>query len=268
MVLTSLAYHIDLKWLHEAYLRTRPDGAAGVDGQTIRDFNKELGANLRALLEQAKSGTCRAPPVRKETGSETSPIGIPTFEDKGLQRAVVMALKPIYEQDFHNGSYGFRPGRSAHEALTALWEQTMAIRGGWIVEVDIRKFFDTLDHAQLREFLQRRVRDGVLLRLIGNWLNAGDLEGGTWTTPGAGTPQGGVNTPPTISRILVSWTVLYLVRGSDRATGRSGRQAGSEAAFCYADLQEVSRHGRFVAAVGAAGGAWLSATPTVEPSAS
>ena len=200
MGFTSLAHHIDLKWLHEAYLRTRPNGATGVDGQTNLDFNKHLGDNLRALLEQAKSGTYRAPPVRrayipKGTGSETRPIGIPTYADKILQRAVVMALEPIYEQDFLDCSYGFRPGRSAHQALQALWEQTMAMGGGWIVEVDIQKFFDTLDKAQLREFLQRRVRDGVLLRLIGKWLHAGVLEEGTLTIPDEGTPQGGVISP-------------------------------------------------------------------------
>jgi RNA-directed DNA polymerase len=200
MGFTSLAYHIDLKWLHEAYLKTRPDGAAGVDGQTIRDFNKGLGSNLQSLLDQAKSGTYRAPPVRrvhipKGTGGETRPIGIPTFADKVLQRAAVMVLEPIYEQDFRDCSYGFRPGRSAHQALEALREQTMAMGGGWIVEVDIRKFFDTLDHAHLRAFLQRRVRDGVLLRLIGKWLNAGVLEEGIRTTPEAGTPQGGVISP-------------------------------------------------------------------------
>ena len=200
MGFTSLAHHIDLKWLHEAYLRTRPGGATGVDGQTIADFNQHLGDNLRSLLEEAKSGTYRAPPVRrayipKGTGSETRPIGIPTFADKVLQRAVVMALEPIYEQDFLDCSYGFRPGRSAHQALQTLWEQTMAMGGGWILEVDIQKFFDTLDKAQLREFLKRRVRDGVLLRLIGKWLNAGVLEDGTWTQPDAGTPQGGVISP-------------------------------------------------------------------------
>jgi RNA-directed DNA polymerase len=198
--LTSLAYHIDVRWLHEAYVRTRKDGAVGVDGQTIEDFNRNIGDNLRNLLEQAKSGTYRAPPVRrvhipKGTGNETRPIGIPTFADKVLQRAVVMALEPIYEQDFLDCSYGFRPGRSAHQALQALWQKTMAMGGGWILEVDIRKFFDTLDHAQLRQLLQRRVRDGVLLRLIGKWLHAGVLEEGILTTPEAGTPQGGVISP-------------------------------------------------------------------------
>jgi group II intron reverse transcriptase/maturase len=129
------------------------------------------------------------------SATETRPIGIPTLEDKILQRAVVMLLEPIYEQDFYDCSFGFRPGRSAHQALEALWKQTMDSHGGWILEVDIRKFFDTLDHAHLREFVQHRVRDGVLLRLIGKWLNAGVMEEGTVTYPEAGSPQGGVISP-------------------------------------------------------------------------
>jgi len=200
MGLTSLAQHMDVGWLYEAYLRTRPDGAVGVDGQNIRDFNKNLRGNLEALLSAAKSGTYRAPPVRrvhipKGTGNETRPIGIPTFADKVLQRAIVMLLEPIYEQDFLPGSYGSRPKRSAHQALEALWRQTTNLGGGWILEVDIRKFFDTLDHAHLREFLRRRVRDGVVLRLIGKWLQAGVREDGAVTYPEAGSPQGGVISP-------------------------------------------------------------------------
>jgi group II intron reverse transcriptase/maturase len=133
--------------------------------------------------------------IPKGTGSETRPIGIPTFADKVLQRAVVMALEPIYEQDFLDCSYGFRPGRSALQALETLWKQVMALGGCWLVEVDIRKFFDTLDHAHLRGFLCQRVRDGVLLRLIDKWLRAGVLEGGVLTHSEAGTPQGGVVSP-------------------------------------------------------------------------
>jgi RNA-directed DNA polymerase len=127
-------------------------------------------------------------------------VGIPTFEDKVLQRAVVMVLEAIYEQDFKDCSYGFRPGRSAHQALESLWKQTMATKGCWIVEVDIRKFFDTIAHGHLRELLKRRVRDGVLLRLIGKWLNAGVMEDGCITHPEAGSSQGGVITPPTMLR--------------------------------------------------------------------
>ena len=200
MGFTSLNHYIDLDWLREAYRRTRKDGAVGVDGQTAAEYEEHLEDNLQLLLNRAKSGTYRAPPVRrahipKGTGGDTRPIGIPTFEDKVLQRAVAMVLEAIYEQDFHECSYGFRPRRSAHQALAALKRQMMRTGGGWILEVDIRKFFDTLDHARLRAFLRHRVRDGVLLRLIGKWLKAGVFEGGTVSYPKAGSPQGGVISP-------------------------------------------------------------------------
>jgi len=200
MGFTSLDHHLDQNWLVEAYNRTRKDGAPGVDGQTAADYGLSLLANLESLLGRAKSGTYRAPPVRrvripKGTGNETRPLGIPTPEDKVLQRAVVRALEPIYEQDFLNCSYGFRPGRSAHQALQALWQQVMGLGGCWLVEVDIRTFFDTLDQAQLRALLRQRVRDGVLLRLIDKWLKAGVREGRELTYPEAGTPPGGVVSP-------------------------------------------------------------------------
>jgi group II intron reverse transcriptase/maturase len=123
------------------------------------------------------------------------PIGIPTLEDKVLQRAVVQILEPLYEPLFHADSYGFRPGRSPHQALERIWEAEMGTGGGWILDVDVRKFFDTLDHACLRELLRRRVQDGVLLRLIGKWLKAGVMEDGEIYQRDEGTPQGGVISP-------------------------------------------------------------------------
>jgi group II intron reverse transcriptase/maturase len=201
MGFTSLAYLMDIDWLREAFHRTRKDGAPGVDGRTWAEYAVNLEDNLQSLLDRAKSGTYRAPPVRRvhipKAGSptETRPIGIPTLEDKVLQRGVVMLLEPIYECDFSSGSYGFRRGRSAHQALEDLRAQAMASGGGWILEVDIRKFFDTLDHTQLRTFLQQRVRDGVLRRLIDKWLKAGVMEEGHLWYPDAGSPQGGVISP-------------------------------------------------------------------------
>ena len=196
----SLGHYIDIDLLREAYRRTRKDGATGVDGQTAAAYAANLEDNLRSLVDRARSGTYLAPPVRrvqipKGDGKETRPIGIPTFEDKVLQRAVAMVLEAIYEQDFLDCSYGFRPGKSAHQALDTLWRQTMEMGGGFVVEVDIRKFFDTLDHARLRELLSRRVRDGVLVRLIGKWLKAGVVDRGELSVPEAGTPQGGVISP-------------------------------------------------------------------------
>jgi RNA-directed DNA polymerase len=140
MSFTTLAHHIDIDWLREAYRRTRKDGATGVDAQTAAEYATNLEDNLRSLLDRAKSGTYRAPPVRrvhipKGDGTQTRPIGIPTFEDKVLQRAVAMVLEAVYEQDFLDCSSGFRPGRSAHDALNTLRNQTMSLHGGWVLEV-------------------------------------------------------------------------------------------------------------------------------------
>jgi len=199
-VLTTLAHHIDVEFLREAYRRTRKDGAPGVDRQTADEYAAELESNLRSLLDRLKSGTYRAPPVKrvhipKGDGSKTRPIGIPTFEDKVLQRAVSMVLEAVYEQAFHDCSYGFRPGRSAHQALQALWEALTKMRGGWVVELDIQGFFDSLDHGHLRGFLGQRVRDGVLRRTIDKWLKAGVMEDGAVSFPDSGSPQGGVISP-------------------------------------------------------------------------
>ncbi len=199
--LNNLAHHIDVEWLQEAHRKTRKDGAPGVDGQTAEEYGRNLEENLERLLDRAKSGTYKAPPVRRVEiprpgkPNEARPIGIPTFEDKILQRAVAMALEAVYEQDFLDCSWGFRPGRSAHGAIDAIWHRAMKMHGGWIVEIDFRRFFDTLDHVRLREILGRRIRDGVLLRLMGKWLNAGVLDGDQVFHPHTGTPQGGVISP-------------------------------------------------------------------------
>jgi RNA-directed DNA polymerase len=201
VALRSLAHHIDMEWLREAYRRTRKDGATGVDGQTAEEYAERLEEHLQSLLNRAKSGDqYRAPPVRrvhipKGDGTKTRPIGIPTFEDKVLQRAVAMVLEAVYEQDFLDCSYGFRPRRNAHQALEAVWQHTMKMNGGWVLEADIEKFFDEIDHTRLREVLSKRVCDGVLLRLIGKWLNAGVMEEGVIYHPESGTPQGGVISP-------------------------------------------------------------------------
>jgi len=188
-----------VEFLREAFRRTRKDGATGVDGRTGAEYEERLEENLRSLLDCFKSGRYKAPPVRrtyvpKGDGSRR-PIGIPTFEDKVLQRAVTMVMEAVYEQDFLPCSHGYRPGRSAHIALAELRARLMAMGGGWVLEVDIKSFFDSLDHARLRNILDQRVRDGVLRRTIDKWLAAGVLEGTEWSRPDAGTPQGGVISP-------------------------------------------------------------------------
>ena len=198
--LTSLSHHMDEDWLREAFRRTRKDGAKGVDGKSAADFAAELEGNLASLLNRSKDGSYRAPPVRrvhipKGDGSKTRPLGIPTLEDKVLQRGVKMLLEPVYEQDFYDFSYGFRPRRSAHQALEALHEGIWKMRGGWVLDADIQGFFDAIDHGRMREMLSQRVADGVVKRLIGKWLRAGVMEEGVVVHPESGSPQGGVISP-------------------------------------------------------------------------
>jgi RNA-directed DNA polymerase len=197
--LTTLAHHIDIEWLREAHRRTRKDGARGVDGQSAEHYESDLEGNLASLLARVKAGTYRAPPVRRvyipKGDGQQRPLGIPTYEDKVLQRAVAMLLEAIYEQEFLDCSYGFRPGRSAHQALGALRDTVMEMKGAWVLEVDVQKYFDTIDHEHLRNVLHRRIGDGAILRLIGKWLNAGVMEGGEHRRTDSGTPQGGVISP-------------------------------------------------------------------------
>src|SRR5919109_1635 len=160
-VLTSLHHVIDLEWMLEAYELTRKDGATGIDGVTADAYEMHLEANLLGLLDRTKSGRNKAPPVRrtyipKADGSQR-PLGIPTFEDKVAQRAITMVLEAVYEQDFRSCSYGFRPERSAHQALRTLYSAITRHGQYWVLDVDIRKYFDSIPHCQLRAFLDQRV---------------------------------------------------------------------------------------------------------------
>lgn len=197
--ITTLNHHLDLLWLHEAYRRVQRDSAPGIDGQTVADYGRQLEANLKDLLERVHSGRYRAPLVKRvhipKSKTETRPIGMPTVENKVLERAVQMLLEPIYEADFLDCSYGFRPGRSPHDALAAVRETVMKMQGGWVLDVDVKKYFDTIPHQQLRDIVSHRIRDGVVNRLIGKWLKAGVWDAGQVSYPEAGTPQGGVISP-------------------------------------------------------------------------
>jgi RNA-directed DNA polymerase len=199
MAFTSLNHHIDFEWVRYAYDCTRKDGAVGVDGQSGEDYAVNLTQNLQGLVDRLKSGRYRAQPVRRhfiaKADGSLRGLGIPSFEDKVAQRAIVMLLEPIYEHDFHDCSYGFRPGRSAHEALRSVWKGIMYRGGQWVLDVDVRKYFDSIDQAKLRELLARRVTDGVVRRLIDKWLKAGVLDNGQLSYPESGTPQGGVISP-------------------------------------------------------------------------
>jgi RNA-directed DNA polymerase len=209
--LTTLSHHIDQTWLMEAWRKIRKDGAVGIDGVHASEYETQLDERVAELEDSVKAGRWRAPPARRAyipKGNGRRPLGIPTIEDKLLQRAFTMLLEPVFEQDFLDCSYGFRPRRSAHQALERVRDGLRAMGGGWVLDVDLRSFFDTVDHAILRELVEERVRDGVVLRTIGKWLNAGVLEEGTVLRDSRGTPQGGV-----ISPLLAN---LYLHHAVDR----------------------------------------------------
>jgi len=248
MVITTLAHHIDLAWMYEAYRQTRKDGAVGIDKVTAEEYSVDLDGNLESLLDRFKTGAYRAPAVRrvqipKGDGSATRPIGIPTFEDKVLQRAVAMVLEAVYEQDFCDCSYGFRPGRSAHDALEALWKGVTELRGGWVLDLDISKFFDSLDHRKLREILDKRVRDGVIRRAIDKWLKAGVMKEGLVERPASGTPQGGVISPVLaniyLHEVLDSW---FETRVKPRLRGRALMvRYADDAVLVFSDRSEAER---------------------------
>jgi len=212
---TAMAYHIDLKWLYAAYKSVRHDGAVGIDGVTAEKYGENLKENLSDLESRMKSGRYKAPPVRRvyipKSKTEKRPIGIPTFEDKVCQKAIQMVLDPLYEQDFYDFSYGFRMGKSQHMALDRIWNETMNMKGAYIIDLDISKYFDTIDHGLLREVLKKRVRDGVIIRMIGKWLNAGVMERGQKLFPKKGSPQGGVISPVLsnvyLHEVLDSWFI-------------------------------------------------------------
>ena len=198
--LVSLHHHMDMDWMQEAFKRIKPDTSPGVDGQTLAMYEENLEQNLQDLLERAKSGSYVAPPVKrvyipKGNGREQRPIGIPTVEDRILQRAVLQLLEPVFEADFFDYSYGFRHGKSQHDAVDYLWKQIYQQKIGWVIDIDIRSFFDTMEHQHLRAFLRQRVQDGVITRLIGKWLKAGVLEGDSISYNDEGSPQGGVISP-------------------------------------------------------------------------
>ena len=233
MAFTSLNHYLDAEWLRYAYECTRKDGAVGVDGQTAQEYAANLERNLRSLMDRLKSGRYCAPPVRrhyidKSDGGKRA-LGIPSFEDKVAQRAVVMLLEPIYEQGFRQCSFGFRAGRNAHQALRVIRHGILGQRVRWVLEVDIRKYFDSIDHAKLRELLARRVTDGVVRRMIDKWLKAGVLERGQISFPGVGTPQGGVISP------VLSNVYLHYVLDEWFAEQAQPRLHGASALVRYCD---------------------------------
>lgn len=197
---TALLHHVyDVERLRAAYFATRRDAAAGIDGETWQHYGKDLEANLQDLSARLKRGAYHAKPVRRafipKADGRQRPLGVPTLEDKVVQRAVVEVLNAIYEVDFVGFSYGFRPKRSQHQAVDALTVGIKTKRVNWVVDADIRSFFDTLKHEWLVKFVEHRIGDRRVVRLIQKWLSAGVLEDGERIVSEVGTVQGGSISP-------------------------------------------------------------------------
>ncbi len=196
---TALLHHVTVQRLHEAFLALKRHAAAGVDGVTWRDYEVQLQDNLQNLHERVHRGTYRALPVRRrfipKPDGRQRPLGIAALEDKIVQRALVTVLNAIYEEDFLGFSYGFRPGRNPHQALDALAVGIERTRVNWILDADISGFFDAIDQRWLIRFLEHRIGDGRIIRLVHKWLNAGVLEDSGWSASDKGTPQGAVISP-------------------------------------------------------------------------
>src|SRR5574337_1187302 len=197
---TALLHHIySLETLRRAYFSLKKEAAPGVDGETWRHYGEELEKNLQDLSVRLKRGAYRAKPVRRvyipKADGRQRPLGVPALEDKIVQRAAVEVLNAIYEQDFLGHSYGFRPGRSQHQALDALFVGITKRKVNWIIDADIRGFFDNISHEWLLKFLEHRIADRRMLRLLKKWLRAGVSEDGEWSPTKVGTPQGAVISP-------------------------------------------------------------------------
>lgn len=197
---TTLLHHVyDIDRLREVYLRLKRNAAPGVDGETWQHYGEALEENLQDLSERLRRGAYRAKPVRrvyipKASGGQR-PLGVPALEDKIVQGAMVEVLTAIYEADFLGFSYGFRPKRGQHQALDALCVGIERSRVGWVLDADIRGFFDAIDHEWLIKFVEHRIGDQRVLRLLRKWLKAGVLEDGRWRANEEGTPQGGSVSP-------------------------------------------------------------------------
>jgi RNA-directed DNA polymerase len=196
---TNLMHHLTAELLREAYEALKRNAAAGVDNVTWQEYGEGMESRIRDLHDRVQSGRYRAKPSKRvwlpKPDGRQRPIGIAALEDKIVQQGAVWVLNQIYEKDFYGFSYGFRPGRSPHDALDAIWVGITQRKVSWVLDADIKSFFDTINHAWLMEFLARRIADLRMLRLIRKWLRAGVSEEGKWSRTEAGTPQGAVLSP-------------------------------------------------------------------------
>ena len=207
---TALFHHVTHEQLREAFRQLKKKAAAGVDGVTWEQYEANLEGNLKDLHQRLRQGAYRAKPSRRvyipKMDGRLRPLGIAALEDKLVQRAIVEVLNTIYETDFLGFSYGFRPGRGQHDALDALWTAINRKKVSFVLDADIRGFFDTIDHGWLMKFIEHRVADKRILRLIQKWLSAGVMENGRWTPSEEGTPQGA-----TVSPLLANVYLHYVL---------------------------------------------------------
>jgi group II intron reverse transcriptase/maturase len=255
---TALLHHIyNLETLRTAYLGLKKEAAPGVDGETWRHYGEALEDNLQDLSHRLKRGAYRAKPVRRtyipKGDGRQRPLGVPVLEDKIVQRATVEVLNAIYETDFLGFSYGFRPGRSQHNALDALYTGVLTKKVNWVLDVDIRGFFDTIAHEWLVKFVEHRIADRRVVRLIQKWLNAGVLEEGKRTRTEEGTPQGG-SASPLLANVYLHYVFDLWAQAWRRTQARGdmimvrfaddivvGFQTNAEAVRFWAELIERMR---------------------------
>ena len=230
---TNLMHHVTVDLLRDAYSALKRDAAPGVDGVTWAAYGEGLEARLPDLHDRVQSGRYRAQPSKRswipKPDGRQRPLGIASLEDKIVQQAMVWVLSAIYEQDFLGFSYGFRPGRSQHNALDAVWVGITRRKVNWVLDVDILSFFDSIDHGCLMKLLEVRIADRRVLRLIGKWLRAGVSEDGEWSRTEVGSPQGAVISP------LLANVYLHYVFDQWVAWWRDGQACGDVIVVRYAD---------------------------------
>lgn len=256
---TSLLHHIDVRMLHTAFDQLKKDAAAGIDDETWREYEPDREERIADLHGRLHRGAYRAKPSKRlyidKADGRKRPIGIASLEDKIVQKATVLVLQCVYEQDFLGFSYGFRPQRSQHQALDALTVALRSKKVNWVLDADVEGFFDTIDHQWLIKFLEHRIGDKRILRLIRKWLRAGVSEEGEWSQTDVGTPQGAV-VSPLLANVYLHYVFDLWIQWWRSQRGRSdvvviryaddfviGFERKGEAEACLADLRE--RFGKF-----------------------
>src|SRR5689334_180143 len=220
---SALLHHVNVVALERAFRRLKRNASAGIDGETVVTYEQDLQAKLRDLCERVHTGRYRPMPVRRvyipKSDGGQRPLGVPALEDKIVQGAVAEVLSAVYEVDFLGFSYGFRPGRNPHQALTALHTGVMTQCVCWVLDADIRKFFDSVNHEWLLRMVAHRIADPRVLRLIRMWLEAGVLEGGEWQRAVEGTPQG-AGISPLLANVFLHYVLDLWVRQWRKRTAR------------------------------------------------